>query len=858
MKKRNLIYLLTALLSLTILTGCENSQEPESSSSLPDISISESETEPVDVDRLEAEKVIAMIDALDSDSSEEEILAVYEAYNNLTPRQKGFVTNYEKLEGFIAEIQILQLVEQVREMIDSLDEEDPDEEAVQAAREAYNYIGEQYGASYQTKVGADKVAKLERCEAKICNKIIGPLITLVNSLNPSVSKEASQIRLLVERIEDFLEPLSETTISNIPNYQEYSTKRDLVKKRYYIAAGDYITTTHNTGEKLFTNIERINNDTYGYVYEEDLTSLNLHGNGNVQVGARADFSMYQTIAFFACYPFGDLNIQFINDERTVAASEPNTANEYVYMEIPTKNLGDVHGAEYSHIGAFFSDLSIACRDGYYFSAIIGIAIDEEEAQAAVDHVEELIAALDEEHPDAEAIQAARAAYNALKEDYSLEWQQKVGEEYLEKLQRLENLLSTILINDYILKANSLDLSNDMVKGQFALLMNRIDDIYNSLTDTQKELVNNYDAYLEKRQVVNRNIGILYDRDIVYWSGTSDVTALRKDDENYGLIYDLNLSSPRQPSNPGSIALNFANQGEDWSSHVKMAFYAQYDVSNTENEWFIVNGNWDTLLNPKRTLVDETKNIYFYEFDLSSVTEPFTNNCYIQMYFSEVTSQVTFSEFIYYDNDVLELNNLISKANAITLSNNQEITRFVLFSEKIDKIYSELKASDRNRVEGYDAYLTKKSSANASILFNGNITTSNNGDWPSLEPHDDENYCSLRTFDYGANKTGTVNAFFECRNTSWANHKKMSFFCKIDNPTTDRVWLILEEGWATTIAVDPILVSGTTSTYYCEFNLQTVDSSKLSNLGINPEVWIYLSEGCTTKTISITSVVALDA
>ena len=136
MKKRNLIYLLTALLSLTILTGCENSQEPESSSSFPDISISESETEPVDVDRLEAEKVIAMIDALDSDSSEEEIIAVYEAYNDLTPRQKGFVTNYEKLEGFITEIQILKLVRQVRDMIDSLDEEDPDEEAVQAAREA--------------------------------------------------------------------------------------------------------------------------------------------------------------------------------------------------------------------------------------------------------------------------------------------------------------------------------------------------------------------------------------------------------------------------------------------------------------------------------------------------------------------------------------------------------------------------------------------------------------------------------------------------------------------------------------------------------------------------------------------------
>ena len=91
--KKKIFLSLAAILALASLSGCNTTSDNENP-----YYDSESDTEVVhDVDRETAQVVIDMIDALDEDSTKEEILAALDAYNQLTKRQQSFVHNYEKL-----------------------------------------------------------------------------------------------------------------------------------------------------------------------------------------------------------------------------------------------------------------------------------------------------------------------------------------------------------------------------------------------------------------------------------------------------------------------------------------------------------------------------------------------------------------------------------------------------------------------------------------------------------------------------------------------------------------------------------------------------------------------------------------
>ena len=96
-----------------------SSEEP----SLPSEDPSSEEPPHVDPDHEKANEVIALIDALTSESTEEEIQEVIDAYNDLTERQKSFVTNYDKLEEYILKLEKLNAVRRVDAMIEALDED---------------------------------------------------------------------------------------------------------------------------------------------------------------------------------------------------------------------------------------------------------------------------------------------------------------------------------------------------------------------------------------------------------------------------------------------------------------------------------------------------------------------------------------------------------------------------------------------------------------------------------------------------------------------------------------------------------------------------------------------------------------
>ena len=120
-----------------------------------------------EADRAAAQKVMDMIDALDSDSAtfEQDVEAARKAYDALTPEQKKLVTNYAKLTDALKELasqEDREAAETVEKLIDAIGVVTLDsEDEIKAAREAYDAL------TYEQKSLVENIAVLEAAEEKL-------------------------------------------------------------------------------------------------------------------------------------------------------------------------------------------------------------------------------------------------------------------------------------------------------------------------------------------------------------------------------------------------------------------------------------------------------------------------------------------------------------------------------------------------------------------------------------------------------------------------------------------------------------------------------------------------------------------
>ena len=828
MKKKFLLPLV-ALLSLSLI-GCDSSFEQSEKSSVPDVSSSESE--PVDVDRQKAQEVIDMIDALNEDSTAEEIYAVIAKYNDLTARQKAFVTNYDKLEGLMQGLEKKAAVQRVIDLIEAIDDDNPSEEDVVAARNAYNALLSNYGQEWANKV--TNLQKLIDAENAIIDRVAGALINKALNLDLDSNQGCVQFKLLSKRIDDFLSKYSSEVRETVSRYQEYVTAKTKIDKVYTIVADSFYNTTHNLPDSHnLKDMDTITNDDYGYVMTEDFTGLTLTGSGNIQFATQHDYSNYKYLGLFVSYPFSGLNIQFINDERTVYASTETTANEYMYMEIPTRALTDLVGTECSHVGAYFPDISVAMVSGYYLTSIVGIGLDEEKAQAAVDAVDAMIEALDESNLSQTAVEAARAAYDALLTDYDSTWQGKVKASNVEKLIRCEAIIASRGINDLINVLLGIEHSTNDANAQRALLINKIDDMYAQLNDEQKSHVQRYDEYLVvKADVENKNV-VIYDNGYTFYDPTAGTnkTLTVSGDERFGSIHSYAFASPTNTSIPVYIDC----VGEDWTTYNSICFFMQFDVPNSERICLLPNGDWDHPIWQSGLLVDASTNLYFFELDLETLSGAFTAETYIQVYFSAQINSFKMTDIVATKKDLTRLNNLINLANTVDITTNQGVVRFMNIANVIGGI---IKESDKPQLSGYNDYATKLATATTKgeVLFDGAITTSDNGDWPELTKEESSVYGELRGYTFSSPQTSNFNVFFNCRGADWSQYSKMGIYVQLEADTNDRIWFIMKNDWSLTDAVTPVLVDAQNHIYYCEFNLSALEGA----FECNPYLSIYLT------------------
>ena len=834
MKKKKLISIITLVLSFALVTGCNK----ENSSSVTPVEPphqSPDDTETIDVDEEYAKEVIDLINTLNDNSTEQEINYVAEKYNDLTDRQKLLVTNYDTLQEYVDILDVLRLINRINSIIDSLNEENPNIQDVEEAKTLYNEIANTYGVDWQNRISAEKVQKLSRCEQKACDLAVTPLISKAVTLDIAILKEATQFTLLNQRIEKLEEVYDHSLIENIEGYNALLTKRTKAAERFEIIGSDYYSTTHDIGEKFLTELPIVENDDYGYVSIEEFHDYVFpEGNksGDIQVATQHNFEAYEKIALFVSWPVYTDRITIINNEEAAFFASPVIENEFIYIEIPVKQLKDKKGIGHTHIAGFLENKDIGASEGlqYKYTALVGIGVDKDAAQDAVDEVDLMIEALTIDS-DVEDIAAARNAYDAIGTNYGVESQEKVKPQTVTKLAHLENAVAAKEVNVLIAKANSIELENNRSYVQFVLLSDEIQTKYNALEDEQKSLLVGYDTYLAKKVIADKDAVALYNDNV-----TSSTLGLNKvSDPDYGHVFKESYAPSYRKA---AIEIKLNELGSNWSNYLTFGFFAKYDVVNDENLILPLDQAWNKTVYATRTLIDSSSHLYYYEFNMSTVNEPLASNfdAYIQLYFSNNTTEYMITGLVaFIDHSADELNNYIALANSLDLTSNQGKAHFELLSDFIDTKYSTLDASKRASLVGYDTYVSNKSQlSGVGILFKDMITTDHNGDYPELESIPSELFGTAKKYTYNTDKTNNVYLFAIASGQNWSGHSKLGLFFKI-NCASPSVSMVIDNKYAERVTIAPALYEAENYIYYVEY-----DISPLGNLNGNPYFLIDLS------------------
>ena len=840
MKKNKIILALALLLSVTSLAGCNNSTGSGSESE------EFSDIEYVDVDKEKAKEVEALIDALSDTATEEEVNAVFEKYNDLTDRQKEYVSNYSVLEGHVIRIERTKAIAKVVELINALDESDPNSDAVFQARKAYNAIGEKYGTEYLSEVPAESLAKLIRCEGKVASKVVTPLLTKALSLDLDSNDGSSQFVLLSNRIDDLCKDYTTDILDSLELYDDYVEAKKVNGNIYSIATSKFYTTTSGAPyEKWCSEIPTTTDDNFGYITEEDFTGYNISGSGNIQLAAKADFSAYKAISFFVSWPKANVRLDIINNGGLVTFVNIAEANKFYYVEIPVSSLKDPTGNDFTHLGAYLADKTTGMHDGYKVTPIIGIGLHTRKAQAAVDAVNALIESLDLSNLDVDKVYAAREAYENLAKDYSEEWQAKVSAENIAKLNSALEILPVLVVNKLIASANALDLVEKHQLARFAIIAQNVKEKYTALSTSDKEKVVGYDELLTKEITVNKTTNVIYTGNQAFGIGGTSDPLTEKESLQFGKVNSFRFPS----GNAASLQLEPQSLIDNWSNNLSFGFFASYDVENSENFILVGNGDWGKTVYASKVLVDASTHTYFYEFNLASINVELTLKTFIQVYFSQSVTSFECSNFVSFNPNVDEINALIAEANSINTSINSGITRFALLSKNIDSKVATLNGNTSALV-GYDTYYATRATvgAKAIVAYDTEITTDHNGDWPALEKVADSKYAEFNTFRYATPKTNTINLFVIANGKNWSKYTKVAVFIQFSQAQEEKVFFVAKNDWSLTFNASYQVYDATKNIYYVELDVTDI-TAKFTG---NPFFCCYLSQ--PTTFISITNVV----
>lgn len=434
------------------------------------------------------------------------------------------------------------------------------------------------------------------------------------------------------------------------------------------------------------------------------------------------------------------------------------------------------------------------------------------------------------------------------------------------------------INQLIETANGLNTNTNRGKAQFTLLAGSIEQQYGQLASDITNKVQGYDEFSVKQTVNSKRAEILYDEGYNYGYAHYDRDASgnkvnntptfslqdslnANPDPMFGEMqtYDWGTGSQVQES----IQLNFnATQvGKDWTSYEKIGFFIRYSAPTSDLTYLIPNDDWGAWIYNAPVLVDAETNLYYYEFDISTLTGAFDKATYFQIYFDKVVgiNKIEISSIVGFKPDYSQVESMIERALSLPTNDTKGTAQFLLYSARLNDMLDELGSNETANITGYSEFKTKYASVNnASVIYDSFFSVYNPGsdnDWPEMELNESADYGYMHTFTYAQSQVGGARSIFinNASYNNWTAYGKIGFFAQFDNAINDNAYFVMTDGWGITSYCVPKCVDSVNNVYYYEFDISNAPQSLMKN----PEICLYIGGGISNTSIGITDIIGFN-
>lgn len=275
-----------------------------------------------------ASRVIALIDALNEASTDEEVNLANEAYEELNEASKALVTNLEKLNAAKTLINDKKEAAKVVIMIDALSDSSTEEE-ISAVDEAYLSLSEQ-AKSFVTNLDKLNQAKQNILDIKSSNEVIGLINDIANNNDDALLYLSQKEKIELARYGyDLLPATAKAKVTNYSLLLNYETRISYYD-RLLIDGANSILTRGDSNEYTYpTNVSYSKDEDYGDTFDLTLNIGTAYKKIEIFLDRGVDsnsLSSYEKVFFYFYSPQDTaLNLTFGN-------------SAWKYISLPSGNI----------------------------------------------------------------------------------------------------------------------------------------------------------------------------------------------------------------------------------------------------------------------------------------------------------------------------------------------------------------------------------------------------------------------------------------------------------------------------------------------------------------------------------------
>lgn len=581
--RKSKIIILTTLLSLFALFGCnKNTTEPDvtpdNSTQLPDV---EDGNKEVDLDKQYAQAVIDAINALNDSSTKDEINEVLKAYNDLTIRQQGYVTNYDLLEAQLEKIQIFEDIERIESLITDLSDTSSFEEIVGVVEE-YRSIKTKYGEKWQKEISQENVDKLTLMEIDVIKSLIS------NALAISMINDAgvANFGLLANLIDSLLEDISEFDLPIVYGINEYNATKEEYSYRTGIIydRGYQCTYVNQSSREIRPDVNKSYSEQFGFLYTVNVENNNDNATLELDID-NEDWRDHESIGFYIKADAPITNMVCLIPNNHWPSSEDWAENKFV-MGTPQTIDATNH--------LYFFQLPLT-----YLDEVLGV---ENKTSLTIYFG----------NKNVKAFSITDLVY--LDKDYSE-------------------------LNALLAKANDIDVTTSMGKTQFALFSEYVDE---RLEGGEVDKLTGYSNYVSKKQTALANIEDVFNMNFTV-PPTWDAL-VKEESEPFGYMKSYTFS-PKKDSSIQVFADGAKNLGLNWSEFNKLCLFVQISEATSLNISLTIQDTTQKVVNITPQVFDSDNHIYFCEFNISTLESAFTDNPWVTVYLSTAIDYIKITNWI---------------------------------------------------------------------------------------------------------------------------------------------------------------------------------------------------------------------